>query len=135
MSDVEIKAKKKIGDEDKEATIYVDLGEDLEQAITKFGEAVVFSNFKASAKITAQAAMRRYLETKKSAEEIVKLMAAWKPGVAIERVSNPVAAFKAKFASMTPEEQIAALADLKKDVKTSGGAAPTQGPSTDGKAA
>jgi len=121
MTDVEIKAKKKIGDEDKEATIYVDLGEDLEQAITKFGEAVVFSNFKASAKITAQAAMRRYLEAKKSAEEIVRLMAAWKPGVAIERVSDPVAAFKAKFASMTPEEQIAALADLKKDVKTAGG--------------
>jgi len=130
MPDVEIKAKKKIGDEDKEATIYVDLGESLEDAMTKFGEAVVFSNFKASAKITAQAAMRRYLEAKKSAEEIVKLMSAWKPGVAIERVSDPVAAFKAKFASMTPEEQIAALADLKKDVKTAGGggSAPTQAP-------
>lgn len=118
MPDVEIKAKKKIGDEDMEATIYVDLGDSLEDAITRFGEAVVLSNFKASAKITAQAAMRRYLEAKKSAEEIVKLMGAWKPGVAIERVSDPVAAFKAKFASMTPEEQIAALADLKKDIKT-----------------
>ena len=118
MADVEIKAKKKVGDEDKEATIYVDFGEDLEDAINKFGEAVVLSNFKASAKITAQAAMRRYLEAKKSAEEVVKLMAAWKPGVAIERVSDPVAAFKAKFASMSPEEQIAALADLKKDIKS-----------------
>ena len=125
MGDVEIKAKKKVGDEDKEATIYVDFGENLTDAVTKFGEAVVFSNFKASAKITAQAAMRRYLEAKKSAEEIVKLMAVWKPGVAIERVSDPVAAFKAKFASMTPEEQIAALADLKKDVKSA--AAPTTG--------
>lgn len=128
MGDVEIKAKKKIGDEDVEATIFADFGESLEDAITKFGEAVVFSNFKASAKITAQAAMRRYLEAKKSAEEIVKLMAAWKPGVAIERVSDPVAAFKAKFAGMTPEEQIAALADLKKDIKTAGGAATPEVP-------
>jgi len=129
MGDVEIKAKKKIGDEDKEATIYADFGEDLEDAITKFGEAVVFSNFKASAKITAQAAMRRYLEAKKSVEEIVKLMAAWKPGVAIERVSDPVAAFKAKFAGMSAEEQIAALADLKKDIKSGGGT--TQAPTTE----
>jgi len=124
MGDVEIKAKKKVGDEDREATIYVDFGEDLEQAIVKFGEAVVFTNFKASAKITAQAAMRRYLEAKKSAEEVVKLMAAWRPGVAIERVSDPVAAFKAKFAGMSSEEQIAALADLKKDIKT--GSAPIE---------
>ena len=124
MADVEIKAKKKIGDEDMEVTVYADMGNDLEDAITKFGEAVVFSNFKAAAKITAQAAMRRYIEAKKSTEEIVKLMAAWKPGVAIERVSDPVAAFKAKFASMSPEEQIAALADLKKDVKTA--SAPTE---------
>lgn len=126
MADVEIKAKKKVGDEDKEATIFVDLGDDMEDAMNKFGEAVVFSNFKASAKITAQAAMRRYLEAGKSPEEVVKLMAVWKPGVAIERVSDPVAAFKAKFASMTPEEQIAALADLKKDVKTGGGPAAEQ---------
>jgi len=121
MTDTEVKAKKKVGNEDREATIYVDFGEDLEDAITKFGEGVVFSNFKASAKITAQAAIRRYLEAGKTAEEIVKLMAAWKPGVAIERVSDPVAAFKAKFAAMSPEEQIAALADLKKDIKAAGG--------------
>jgi len=121
MADVEIKAKKKVGDEDKEATIYVDFGEDLEDAITKFGESVVFSNFKASVKITAQAAMRRYLEAGKSSEEVVKLMAVWKPGVAIERASDLAATFKAKFASMTPEEQISTLADLKKAIKTAAG--------------
>lgn len=121
MAEVAITAKKKVNDVDKEATIMVDLGTDLEDAITKFGEQVVLSNFQASAKITAQAAMRRYMEAGKDNDEIVKLMAGWKPGVAIQRVSDPVAAFKAKFASMTPEEQIAALNDLKKDVKTGKG--------------
>ena len=124
MGTVECKAKTKVGDESKEATVFVDIGEDLEDAIKRFGEAVVLSNFQASATITAQAAVRRYLTANKSQEEIVKLMAAWKPGVTIQRVSDPVAAFKAKFAGMTPEEQIAALNDLKKDIKS---AAPSTG--------
>ena len=125
MGTVECKAKTKVGDESKEATVFIDVGEDLEDSIKRFGEAVVLSNFQASATITAQAAIRRYLVANKTQEEIVKLMAAWKPGVAIQRVSDPVAAFKAKFAGMTPEEQIAALNDLKKDIKS---AAPTGAP-------
>ena len=118
MGTVECKAKTKVGDENKEATVFIDIGEDLEDSIKRFGEAVVLSNFQASATITAQAAVRRYLTANKSQEEIVKLMAAWKPGVAIQRVSDPVAAFKAKFAGMSVEDQIAALNDLKKDIKT-----------------
>ena len=117
MSEVEIKAKKKIGDEEIEAVISLDLGEDLEDAITKFGEGVVFSNFQASAKITAQAAMRRYMDAKKSPEEITVLMAEWKPGVTVKRTKDPVADFKAKFAAMNAEEQKAAIAELKDSLK------------------
>jgi len=113
MSQIEIKAKKVIGDETKDAVVYYDFGENLEQALDLFDEKVIFSNFRASAKITAQAAMRRYLEAGKSAEEIAELMKNWKPGVALERKSDPVAAFKAKFASMSEADKIKALAELK----------------------
>ena len=113
MSQIEIKAKKVIGDETKEAVIYYDFGENLEQALDLFDEKVIFSNFRASVKITAQAAIRRYLEAGKSAEEITELMKSWKPGVALERKSDPVAAFKAKFASMSEADKIKALAELK----------------------
>jgi len=113
MSEIEIKAQAKIGDETREAVIFCDLGDDCPDAIDKFGDTVVFTNFRASAKITAQSAIRRYLKVGKSQEEVVSLMANWKPGVAIERISDPVAAFKAKFASMNPQEQAAALEDLK----------------------
>jgi len=113
MSQIEIKAKKVIGDETKEAVIYYDFGENLEQALDLFDEKVIFSNFRASVKITAQAAIRRYLEAGKSAEEITELMKSWKPGVALERKSDPVAAFKAKFASMSEADKVKALAELK----------------------
>ncbi len=113
MSEVEITARVKVGDDLREATIFKDLGDDCPDAIDKFGDTVVFTNYRASAKITAQSAIRRYLKAGKSPEEIVKLMEAWKPGVAIERISDPVAAFKAKFASKSPEEQAAILEELK----------------------
>jgi len=113
MSQIEIKAKKVIGDETKDAVIYYDFGESLEQALDLFDEKVIFSNFRASVKITAQAAMRRYLDAGKTQEEIAELMKSWKPGVALERKSDPVAAFKAKFASMSEADKIKALAELK----------------------
>lgn len=113
MSDIEIKARKKIGDEDREAIVMYDFGENLEEALDKFDEKVIFSNFRASCKITAQAAMRRYLEAGKSQGEIAELMAKWKPGIALERKSDVVGNFKAKFAAMSKEDKIKALADLK----------------------
>ena len=113
MSQVEIKAKKVIGDESKEAVIYYDFGNNLEGALELFDEKVIFSNFVASVKITAQSAMRRYLEAGKTADEITALMKDWKPGVAIARRSDPIAAFRAKFANMSKEDKVKALAELK----------------------
>ena len=114
MAGIVITAKKKIGDEDKEATISFDFGENLEEASSKFGADVVFMNFRASAKITAQAAMRRYLEAGLSAEQVAEKMAAWKPGVALERAAiDPVKAIKAKWGEMSKEEKQALLASLR----------------------
>ena len=109
----EIKATKKINGEDKEATILYDFGGDLESAVAKFGANVVYSNFTRSAVITAQAAMRRFLEDGLDQAAIEEKMAAWKPGVSLERTFDPTAAFMAKYAQMTPEEREAALEKLR----------------------
>jgi hypothetical protein len=62
MALTEIKATKKPGDVEKEAAIAYDFGANLDDAAGKFGAEVVFTNFKRTAVITAQAAIRRMLE-------------------------------------------------------------------------
>lgn len=107
-----VKATKKINGENKETVVLVDLGKDVQDAIEKFGADVVFDNFRRSATITAQAAMRRCLEAGLDQAGIEAKMASFKPGVAMERVIDPVAALKAKIAKMTPEEKAALFAEL-----------------------
>lgn len=97
----------------KVAAISFDFGTSIEEAIKKFTPEVVFTNFKAAAKITAQSAMRRYLEAGKTSEEIATLMKNWKPGVAMERVTDPVAALVGRWDSYSPAEQADILKKLK----------------------
>ena len=113
MALTQITAKKKIGDVDKEASINYDFGADLNEMAQKFGKEVVFTNARGSFIITAQAAMRRYLETGKSPKEIADLMTAWKPGVALARVVDPVAAITAAWGSMSEEQKADVLRKLK----------------------
>lgn len=112
MAMTEIKASKEIEGVLKESSILFDYGESLAEAQARFGDEVVFSNFKRSANITAQAAMRRLMEAGKSQEEIVTAMAAWKPGVSLDRQVDPVKALMGKFATLTPEEQTKIIEDL-----------------------
>jgi len=109
----EITAKKKIGEVDKVATIVVDFGEKLADMVAKFGEDVVFTNARGSFVITAQAAIRRYIEAGKSQEEISSLMASWKPGVALARTVDPVASLVSQWSSYSPEKQQEILRQLK----------------------
>ncbi len=109
----EIKATKKIDGVDKEATILFDFGGDVDTAIEKFGANVVYSNFVRSSVITAQAAMRRFLEDGLDQAAIEEKMSGWKPGVSLERTFDPTAAFIAKYAKITPEEREAALEKLR----------------------
>ena len=109
---VEISATFKKGDEDRECTILFDFGGDITAAIEKFGGDVVYSNFVRASKVTAQAAMRRLMEAGKTDEEVTTTMESWKPGVALERTVDPVAALMAKFSKMDPAEQAKLLADL-----------------------
>jgi hypothetical protein len=101
----EITAAKEIGGEKRSTTILVDLGENVEDAVAKFGAEVVFSNFKRAATITAQAAIRRFMDGGKTPEEISVLLKDWKPGVAITRSVDPVGALMGKFGALDAEEQ------------------------------
>ena len=107
-----IKASKRINDEEKSVEVQFDFGGSVEAAVEKFGAEVVYSNFTRASVITAQAAMRRMLETGKGQEEIQAAMNSWKPGVSIERTVDPVASVLGKFGSMSPEEQKALIKQL-----------------------
>jgi hypothetical protein len=109
MTEVSAKAPKV----EKEATIIVDLGENVEDAIARFGAEVVFSNYLANAKIGVQSGIRRYLEAGLDAGAVQAKFENYKPGVTLDRVVDPIAAMAAKMQKMTPEEREAAFAALR----------------------
>ena len=103
--------------DDNTATISYDFGESCADACEKFGEDVVFAGFVKSAKITAQSAIRRYLNSGLEEGDIQGKMDAWKPGVALERVTDPVGAIKNKFASLSEDDKLALIKQLKDAAK------------------
>ena len=104
---VEVTAKTGDG---KEATLNFDFGKDMAEAVEKFGEEVVFTNFRKSAKIDLQSVIRRYLVAGKDPQDLLKL---WKPGVTLERTVDPKAAAKNAFSKMTDDEKKQFIAELK----------------------
>lgn len=105
---------------EKEATILVDLGDNVQDAIERFGAEVVMSNYLANAKIGVQAGIRRYLEAGLSTDDIQKKFEGYKPGVTMDRVVDPIAAMAAKLSKMTPEEREAAFAQLREKLEAQG---------------
>ena len=108
-----ITAKKKIGDEERSATITYDFGDDLKEMTEKFGEQVVYTNAKGSMVITAQSGMRRLLEKGTPESEIQAKMAMWRPGVAMERTVDVVGSFITQWGDKSPEERQEILKRLK----------------------
>jgi len=93
-----------------EGTIPYNFGENLDEMVELFGDNVTFTNARANMKITLQAAMRRRLEAGQPVEDLTD---SWKPGVQMERIVDPVAAAKAKYAKMNSEERAAFLEELR----------------------
>lgn len=95
----------------KEATLQYDFGNDLDDAVKKFGAGVVFSNFVQNAIIVLQGAMRSRLQ---KGGDVAALATIWKPGVKLQAVAqDPKAAAIAAFANFSAEEKKKFLADLK----------------------
>ena len=97
----------------RSVTMEYDFGANLEEMKEKFGEDVTFSNARRAMTITAQAAMRRMILAGKSDEEIQEKMSLWKPGVALERTSDPVASLMKSWGKMTEEQKAEILKKLK----------------------
>ena len=97
----------------KSLTVSYDFGDNLQDAITKFSEDVVFSNMQQSMKISLQALIRRGFDKGLADEEIINQAAAWKPGVAAQRTSDPVGAVLAKWATLPAEKKAELLKQLK----------------------
>jgi hypothetical protein len=97
----------------KSATIGYNFGDSLADMVKMFGENVVMSNAKKSMVITAQAVMRRYLEAGKDQAAITTSLAAWKPGVALERIVDPVGSITANWDKLDKTQKAALLAKLK----------------------
>lgn len=89
-----------------------DFGDNLDQAVEKFGAGVVFKGFVAENVISLQSVIRDALMKGKTEDEVEAIVAAWKPGATRTRVSDPIAAITGKFAKMSQEEKVAFLQKL-----------------------
>lgn len=96
-----VKAKKG----DRVVEVNYDFGENLQDAISKFGEDVVFTKFKQAAKIDLQAVLRRGIEAGKTDDEIAKLAEQWKPGLVVRTSKDPIEVIKTKLASLSEEDK------------------------------
>jgi len=96
-----VKAKKG----DRTVQVEYDFGQNLQEAIQKFGEDVIFTKFVQAAKIDLQAVLRRGIEAGKTDDEIAKLAEQWKPGLVVRTSKDPIEAIKAKLATLSEEDK------------------------------
>jgi len=96
-----VKAKKG----DRVVSVNYDFGESLQDAVSKFGEDVVFTKFKQAARIDLQAVLRRGIEAGKTDEEIAQLAGQWKPGLVMRTSKDPIEVIKAKLAILSEEDK------------------------------
>lgn len=101
----------------RSVTVDYDFGENLEEAVGLVGEAVVFANYKASAKITLQALVRRHIAAGDDDDKIVAAVDAWKPGMPSERkVKDPTKNILEAWPKMSEADRADFLRQLK-DIK------------------
>jgi len=105
-------------DEEGKATyaaveVEYDFGDNLDQAVEACGEDVVFSNFKANAKVALQGIMRTKHKGALTPDQIQAVVDAWKPGMVSEKVTvDPATAIQNAFATWSDEKKATFLASL-----------------------
>ena len=111
-----ISATAKIKDEDGnvsaeiEESIVYDLGSNLDDAVSKFGADVVFTNFKQSAVIAAQGRMRSLIQKGARGDALQSKMNEWKPGIKTVTRKSPAEKVKDLLAGKSKDEIAAILA-------------------------
>lgn len=125
MAQVEVKVKYAVKDATDEqgnqvyaeAVGQYDFGENLDNAVDKFGTDVVFSNFVSAAKVKLQAIMRSKKLAGATDADLQAFLDTYKVGMVLERVQvNPMEAFKQSFQNASPERQKELLRELGLDV-------------------
>jgi len=100
----------------RKITLEYNFGDNTADAVKIFGEEVVFSNFKAQAKVRFQALVRADLKEGKKDGEIAEKMASWKPSIA-KPGKSAVEKTEAAWDKLSPAEQKALLSKLMKRAK------------------
>lgn len=103
--------------ESRKVSVEFDFGNDLEDAVSKFGAEAVFAGFKADATVGLQAFVRSRMkateedseELKYTDEEIVAAVAEWKPGVKTRKSADPLEKLKALLDKLPAEARAALL--------------------------
>ena len=108
-----ITTSKEINGEKVKVTVNYDFGENLDEARQKFGDEVVYSNYRAHAIVTIQSIVRRGIVAGKTPEAIQDEVSGVVLGVARRTSRDPVEAFYTKFQGLDK----AAQADLIKKLK------------------
>lgn len=101
----------------KSYTANYDFGDGLQDAVNRFGEEVVFTNFRKAARISLQALVRTSLKAGLAEDKIAEKVASWKPGVStrgpgkskIEKVTD-------LFSSLSPEAKAEFIAKLRAEM-------------------
>ena len=102
-------------------SIEYDFGENLEDAIKKYGEVVVFDLYKAAANIRVQNIARSALLNGKAPEEVVKLAEKYVLGTSVSKgPRDPVRTAETAVSRMSPEDEKKFLLKLKERAKALG---------------
>lgn len=102
-------------DTDEKVTIDYDFGDNLDDAVAKYGADAVFYNYVIGAKDSLRnklGALIRHNEVRVTADEARQQLADWTPGVGSVRASKDPVATASKELEKMSEEQIAALLQL-----------------------
>jgi len=94
-----------------------DFGGDLEGAIERFGDEVVYNKAKMAIGLDLGSRVRDLLEAGKTQEEVQEVVNTWIPGVTTRTKKSPKEKAKALLAGMSPEDIQALLADMQSEAE------------------
>ena len=97
----------KLSDMEESVTVEYDFGDNLADAVEKYGEETVFSRWVAAARIDLQAYMRGLIKQKKTPEEIAEAVENWQPGVKVARSKSAAEKLETLLSKLSEEERAA----------------------------
>lgn len=96
-----------------ETVVNLELGDNLEGAVAKYGDELIFDHFVRSSKVRAQATIRSLVAAGKSQAEIEEFFKTWRPDTTRARTKDPVASITKNFGNLTVDQKKELLAALK----------------------